>query len=260
MSASIVVKDLCLDVPTFVQPNEGTKNGQSKSWVKTLTGAATGRSRREFRRLLDGVSFSVSDGDRIGLIGRNGAGKTTLLRVLTGAYVPTSGVLEVTGSRQALLNINLGFNHHATLIENIFLRGTAMGIAGRNIQCLIEPVLDFAQLKEKSHDRLHTLSSGQRMRLGFAIATAVSQDIIIMDEWLGAGDAAFVERAKERMDNKVSGSKIVVLASHNNNMLKQVCNKGLVMSQGRVDYFGDIDDALDVYKEQVKAAKQAKAS
>lgn len=253
MSASIQVKHLCLDVPNFEQ-----RDREAKTWLQTLLGAATARPKRRFRRLLDDISFTVEEGDRLALIGSNGAGKSTLLRVLTGAFVPTEGELKVTGTRQALLNIKLGFKNHATLVENIYLRGTAMGIPSKQLRGLVHSVLDFAGLQEKAQDRLYTLSSGQRMRLGFAIATAVSQDIILMDEWLGAGDAAFLDRARERMNDRVAGSKIVILASHNAKLVKRICNKGLVLNGGRIQFYGDVDEAMETYKSQVKEAKGTK--
>ena len=246
MSAHIRVRNLSLEVPLYLQSDRS-----AKSWVKTLLGAATARPKRQFLTILDDVSFHIEEGDRLALIGRNGAGKSTLLRVLTGAFVPTLGAVEVSGSRQALLNISLGFNAQATVMENIYLRGTAMGIHTSQLRALVEPILSFAGLQEVAQRRLHTLSSGQKMRLGFAIATSVEQDIILMDEWLGAGDAEFLKHAKERMDDRVRGSKIIVLASHNNSLLKRICNKGLVLDKGKVVHFGGIDDALDVYKNLV---------
>jgi len=253
VSAHIRVRNLSLEVPLYLQSDRS-----AKSWVKTLLGAATARPKRQFLTILDDVSFHIEEGDRLALIGRNGAGKSTLLRVLTGAFVPTLGAVEVSGSRQALLNISLGFNAQATVMENIYLRGTAMGIHTSQLRALVEPILSFAGLQEVAQRRLHTLSSGQKMRLGFAIATSVEQDIILMDEWLGAGDAEFLKHAKERMDDRVRGSKIIVLASHNNSLLKRICNKGLVLDKGKVVHFGGIDDALDVYKNLV--APKADAS
>ena len=252
MSAHIRVEDITLDVPLFVQSER-----EAKSWTKTLLGAATARPKRNFLRILDGVSFDAEEGDRIALIGRNGAGKSTLLRVLTGAFAPTQGKVSVQGSRQALLNISLGFNSQATVMENVYLRGTAMNIHGRELRELVEPILDFAGLREVSQRRLYTLSSGQKMRLGFAIATSVEQDIILMDEWLGAGDAEFLHKAKTRMNDRVHGSKIVVLASHNDALLKRICNKGLVLEKGKVEFYGPVDAALDLYKSSVRAAKAA---
>jgi ABC-type polysaccharide/polyol phosphate transport system ATPase subunit len=123
-----------------------------------------------------------------------------------------------------------------------------MGLRTRQLRELMEPVLDFAELREKANHRLKTLSSGQRLRLGFSIATAVQQDIMIMDEWIGAGDASFIKKARDRMRGRVDGAKVVILASHNFSLLKEVCNKGLVIEAGRLEYFGGIDESLKEYE------------
>lgn len=214
-------------------------------------GAALDPPRREFTTLLHDLSFEVGEGDRLAILGLNGAGKSTLLRVLNGVYSPSSGHLSVSGNRQALLNMSLGFNGEATVRENIFLRGTAMGLKAERLRGEIESILDFAGLLEKSNHRLRTLSSGQRMRLGFAISTSVQHDIILMDEWVGAGDAEFMAKATERMQSRMRGSKIVVLASHSTGLLREICNRGLVLDQGRLLFVGDILPALTCYHEVV---------
>jgi lipopolysaccharide transport system ATP-binding protein len=243
MTAQLTAHQLTLELPIFLQADRS-----ARSWFSTLWGAAFDPPKREFRTILDDISFSAVEGDRIGIVGRNGAGKSTLLRVLTGAYQPTRGWLDIVGSRQALLNISLGFNGEATVRENVILRGTAMGLRTKQLRGLMEPVLDFAELGEKANHRLKTLSSGQRLRLGFSIATAVQQDIMIMDEWIGAGDASFIKKARDRMRGRVDGAKIVILASHNFSLLKEVCNKGLVMEAGKLEFFGGIDDSLKEYE------------
>jgi lipopolysaccharide transport system ATP-binding protein len=252
MDVSIRLERVCLDVPIFLQ-----RERDSRNWLSVLLGAAFDPPRREMRTLLDDLSFEARDGDRIALLGLNGAGKSTLLRVLNGAYLPSRGSIRVSGSRQALLNISLGFNGEATVRENIFLRGNAMGMKTALIRELIEPILEFAGLQEKSSHRLRTLSSGQRMRLGFAISTAVQHDIMLMDEWVGTGDAEFMAKATERMQSRVAGSKIVVLASHSVGLLRGVCNRGLVMDGGRIVFDGDIDQALKAYHEVVLRAQAA---
>ena len=243
MGARVRVEHLTLDVPAYLQ-----RERVATGWAGLFLGAAFDPPKREFRTILDDISFSAVEGDRIGIVGRNGAGKSTLLRVLTGAYQPTRGWLDIVGSRQALLNISLGFNGEATVRENVILRGTAMGLRTKQLRGLMEPVLDFAELGEKANHRLKTLSSGQRLRLGFSIATAVQQDIMIMDEWIGAGDASFIKKARDRMRGRVDGAKIVILASHNFSLLKEVCNKGLVMEAGKLEFFGGIDDSLKEYE------------
>jgi len=242
-SAFIRVRGVGLDVPMYLQ----NENKRASGWGQLLLGAAIDPARRRVATLLDGVDFELRDGDRLAILGRNGAGKSTLLRMLNGVYRPTRGSVEMHGSCQALLNLSLGFNGEATLRENIVLRGVAMGLKSSFLKSNADEILDFAGLTEKSHHRLRTLSSGQRLRLGFAISTAMQHDIMLMDEWVGAGDAEFMGRAKERMRDRVGGSKIVVLASHSDGLLRDICNKGVVLDQGRLLHFGDIESAQDAY-------------
>lgn len=243
MDASVKVKGLVLDVPNFVQIAS-----RATGWFSTLFSAAKSPPRREYRRILDGVSFELAEGDRLALLGRNGAGKTTLLRVLSGAYQPTQGIAQVHGRRQVLLNLGLGFIPDATVRENVFLRSLTLGRPLREIEKLVDPVLEFAGLQEKSGDRLATLSSGQRMRLGFSISTALQHEVMLLDEWFGAGDAEFVQKARARMTERANDSKIVVLASHNFAMLRKVCTRGLVMQDGKVIYDGEVSAAINAYK------------
>lgn len=247
-TAYLAAHNITLELPLFLQSERS-----ASSWFSTMIGAAFDRPTRQFRTVLDDVSFEANEGDRIGIVGRNGAGKSTLLRILTGAYEPTRGWLETRGSKQALLNISLGFSGDATVRENIFLRGTAMGLRSAQLRDLVDPVLDFAELREKANHRLKTLSSGQRMRLGFSIATATQQDIMVMDEWIGAGDASFIQKARDRMRGRVNGAKIVVIASHNFALMRDVCNKGLFLEGGKVVHFGGIDETLKIYQAALKA-------
>jgi len=250
MSAVISADKVCLDVPIYLQ-----RENNASGWSGLLLGAAFQVPQRRLVRLLDEVCFDATDGDRVAVLGRNGAGKSTLLRMLNRVYQPTSGNLRVEGSCQALLNMSLGFNGEATVRENIFLRGVAMGLSASFLRDHVKPILDFSDLHEKVHHRLRTLSSGQRMRLGFAISTSVQHDIMLMDEWVGAGDADFMRKAKERMRSRVGGSKIVVLASHSVGLLRDICNKAIVLERGRVVYAGDITSGLKFYHELLAALR-----
>lgn len=244
MSAFIRVDRVSLDVPVFLQ-----REREAKGWAGVFLGAAFDPPKRRLVRLLDDLSFEIRDGDRVAILGRNGAGKSTLLRVLNRVYQPSQGSVAVEGSCQALLNMSLGFNGEATVRENIHLRGIAMGLKSSFLREQIGPILEFSGLREKANHRLRTLSSGQKMRLGFAISTCVQHDIILMDEWVGAGDADFMAKAKERMRSRVGGSKIVVLASHSVGLLRDICNKGLVIERGQLLYQGDIVSALKAYND-----------
>lgn len=255
MSSHIRVRNVSLEVPYYLQPER-----QGGSWLGTLIGAATSVPKRHFATLLDDITFNVEEGDRIALIGSNGAGKTTLLRVLTGAFQPTRGEVDIQGSRQALLNLGLGFNPEGTLHENIYLRATAMGIPAAKVRTMVDAIFDFSELGHLANRRLLTLSSGQRMRLGFAISTSVQHDIMLLDEWFGAGDFSFVRKARERLVDRVEGSKIVIVASHNTELAKKLCNRGLVMRAGRVSFLGSITDALVHYKKIAQEDKEARAA
>jgi ABC-type polysaccharide/polyol phosphate transport system ATPase subunit len=243
MTAQIKLDKVSLSIPLFLQQERSASN-----WASIFMGALFDPPRRRLAHVLHDVSFEANDGDRIALLGQNGAGKSTLLKVLNGIYVPTSGTMTMRGRRQSLLNMSLGFNPEASVRENIFLRGTAIGLDTEFLRGQIEPILDFAGLEEKDNHRLRTLSAGQRMRLGFSISTSVRQDILLMDEWVGASDANFMAKAKERLIDHAMGSSIVILATHTVGLLREICNKGLVMDAGRVVFFGGLEDALKAYQ------------
>lgn len=243
MSALIKLDHVSLSIPLFLQQERAASN-----WASVFLGALLDPPRRRLAHVLHDVSFEARDGDRIALLGQNGAGKSTLLKVLNGIYVPTSGSMVMRGQRQSLLNMSLGFNPEASVRENIFLRGTAIGLETDYLREQIEPILDFAGLEEKDNHRLRTLSAGQRMRLGFSISTSVRQDILLMDEWVGASDANFMAKAKDRLIDHAKGSRIVMLATHTVGLLRDICNKGLVMDGGRMVFFGELEEALKTYQ------------
>lgn len=254
MGARIQVDRLCLDVPAFLQ-----RERVSSGWGGLFFGAAFEPSRRRLLRILDEISFELREGDRLAILGRNGAGKSTLLRVLNRVYQPSCGSLVVEGSCQALLNMSLGFSGDATVQENIYLRGIAMGLKTSFLREQTSEILEFSGLHEKVNHRLRTLSSGQKMRLGFAISTSTQHDIMLMDEWVGAGDADFMRKAKERMQSRVGGSKIVVLASHSTGLLRDICNRGIVLDRGRLVHAGDITSSLKYYHELLARLREGES-
>ncbi len=253
MKACIRALNIGLDLPLYTQEQRSIRATSS-----LFLRAAFQPPRRILRTTLDGISFDIEEGERVAVVGRNGAGKSTLLKVLVGAYPPSRGTLEVVGARQALLNLSLGFNPEATLVENILLRGIAMGLKPAQAASIADDVLDFSELEQKAGHRLRTLSSGQRIRLGFALATAMQNEILIMDEWLGAGDASFIKKAKERIRTRVDNAKIVVLASHNASLLRSVCNRALLLEEGRLLAVGGVDEVLAIYKKMTKPVEESK--
>ena len=185
-------------------------------------------------RALDEVSLRLAPGDRLGLWGHNGSGKTTLLRALAGVYRPVSGRLEVSGRIVSLIDLNLGMEGEASGYENIRMRGILLGLCRREVDRLLDDVAAFTDLGDFLSMPVRTYSSGMHMRLGFAISTAVDADIVLMDEWLSVGDADFQKRAQERLTRFVARSKILVLASHSEQLLKDLCTRIIRLEHGRI--------------------------
>src|SRR5262245_18442571 len=198
-------------------------------------------------RALNDISLAIEDGDRVGLIGANGAGKTTLLRVLAGIYSPTRGQLYSSGRISALLDVPVGLNAEATGRENIILRGMYMNIHPREMRSRVDEIVEFTELGAYIDMPARTYSSGMMVRLGFAISTCMPAEILLMDEWLSAGDARFLDKAQRRMEQFVGGSAILVLASHSPELLRKWCNRSIMLQHGRIAAQGSIDDVINTY-------------
>lgn len=211
------------------------------------------RKVRSETALLEDVSFTLQPGERLGLIGANGSGKSTLLRVLAGIYLPSSGKLEVKGLAKGLFDISLGMHPEATGFENIYLRGLKMGFSLKRIRSLIPDVMAFSELDEHIDKPLSTYSTGMRLRLAIAISTMIEPDIMLLDEWIGAGDARFNVKLNERMMSLIKGSRGLVLATHNAGLMKSLSTHGLVLDKGRVVFYGAIHEALEHYNAFYKA-------
>ncbi|WP_423068663.1 ABC transporter ATP-binding protein [Devosia sp. CN2-171] len=200
-------------------------------------GTISGSGNRRFVTALDGVSFELKAGDRLGLVGPNGAGKTTLLKVLYGIYEPTAGSLEVSGRIDALFNIDLGFRAEATGRRNILLRGLINGWNEDEIAAKTDEIIAFSELGEFIDMPFKSYSQGMGARLAFSIATSLEPQILLMDEWIGAGDADFQAKAARRMDELAEKAGIIILASHQPDLIERTCNKVLGLEHGRVTRF-----------------------
>ena len=232
MSASIIAENLTVDFTVYNSPHRSLK----KNLLKIATG---GRISSEAGggitiRALDGVSFSLTSGDRLGVMGHNGSGKSTLLRVLAGVYEPSGGRLEVQGKIASLLDISIGMDPEASGIENIYLRGLLLGLGKEEIRQKVEEIVDFSGLGDFIDLPIRTYSSGMAMRLAFSIATCVEADILLMDEWLSVGDADFVKKAEDRLKSLVNKTPILVMASHSPEVLKEVCTRVIRLEGGRI--------------------------
>ncbi len=229
----VIARDLVVEFPIFGARSRSLKN----TFIRAATGGQLEKDAgdRIVVRALDKVSFEFRDGDRIGLVGHNGSGKSTLLRVLAGAYEPVSGTISVSGKIASMLSITLGMDAEATGYENILLRGAIMGLKPAETAALVDDICEFSELGDFIDMPLRTYSSGMSMRLAFAVATSMQADIILMDEWLSAGDALFSAKAQERLNAIVDQAKILVLASHSPDVIRANCNRIIRLEHGRVD-------------------------
>lgn len=197
---------------------------------------------------LDNVSLTFEHGDRVGLIGHNGAGKSTLLRLLANIYEPTRGEMYVNGHISTMLDVMQGIESEFTGYENITMRGIIHGLSRKEIDSKIQKIAEFTGLGDFLAMPTRTYSSGMMVRLAFAISTSIQPEILLVDEVFGTGDAEFMEKARQKMVSLLDQSNIVVLASHSDNLLKEFCNKGLLLEGGRVKFFGPTDTALELYR------------
>jgi len=207
------------------------------------------RTKRRYNYGLHKVNLIARPGDRIGIVGRNGAGKTTLLRTLAGVYEPDTGQVRRLGKTISLINLSMGMDMYATGEENIRLRSILYGMNAVEIEETIENVRVFSELGEYLSEPIRTYSSGMLARLSFGIATSVRAEIILMDEWISAGDERFISRAENRMASFLADDKIVFLASHSAGLIRKWCNKIIVMDGGKVAYLSsDIEVGLEFYR------------
>ncbi len=207
---------------------------------------------REFAALKN-ISFDLQEGDRLGLIGPNGAGKSTMLRMLSGSYVPTQGSVTIQGKVTTLLVAGLGMEMDRSGYDNIYTCGLLLGLPMDRIDEIRADIVEFCDLGEHIHYPVRTYSSGMLVRLSFALATAIEADILLIDEIIGAGDAKFAAKSKERLARAFGNARILVLASHSVPTMKQYCNKGMFLRHGEIQYLGPIDEALDRYQKWVSS-------
>jgi len=244
--AYIKLKNVYLEYPIY---NTNTRSLSKRMLNWTTGGRITHDSMKTLTvKALEDVSFEFMQGDRVALLGHNGAGKTSLLRVLAGIYEPHSGDVFTVGRIAPLFGSHLGIDLDCTGYENIFLRGLHLGMSPSEIKEKTEEIAQFTDLGNYLQLPVRTYSSGMQMRLAFAISTSINPEILLMDEWFGVADAAFVESADKRLRNIVHQAGLLVLASHNEGLLKQICNKGILLQHGRVLCSGEFNEVMYVYK------------
>ncbi|WP_176049410.1 ABC transporter ATP-binding protein [Burkholderia sp. BCC1644] len=247
--AYIDLKNVTLDLPIYDVQGRSLKKQVMRMGRRNRI--AEGSDGVIVVRALDDVNVRFDRGDRIGLIGHNGAGKSTLLRVMAGIYPPTAGTVSRSGKAVPLLDISLGMDENSTGMQNIRLRGLLLGMSDAEIRQKQQDIAEFCELGDYLDLPIRTYSSGMRVRLAFAVSTAVDAEILLLDEVMGVGDASFMHKAEARLADLHSRAEIVVLAMHSNSEIRKVCNKALWMERGRVRAFGPADEVVSQYEAAV---------
>lgn len=243
--AHITVQNVSLDFPLFGAGSRSLK----KAIVRIGSGGRVARESNDtvVVKALRDLSFTVSHGERVGLVGPNGAGKSTLLRVLAGIFEPGQGTVQLQGRSAALFDPSLGMDMEATGYENIFLRGLLMGLSREELREKTEEIARFTELGEYLDMPVRAYSSGMLLRLAFAVSTSFVPEILLMDEWIGAGDARFLDKAQERLEGLVRQSGILVLASHSEDIIRRLCNRAFLLEGGRLLASGTPDEVFELY-------------
>jgi lipopolysaccharide transport system ATP-binding protein len=226
---SISCRDLTLRFPVYGVDAKSLKKHLARV---TVGGRLASHAGSTEVTALSKVNLELKAGDRLGLIGHNGSGKTTLLRALSGAYEPDDGQIEVEGRIAALLDLSLGIDPSATGFDNIRLRGRIAGLSAREIESRMDEIGEFTGLGPFLAMPVKTYSAGMQARLAFAAATAVEADVLLMDEWIAVGDSDFRELAHKRLLKLVERAGILVLASHDLDLLRLYCNKVMRLEGG----------------------------
>lgn len=204
---------------------------------------------------LENISFSLSKGESLGIIGINGSGKSTLLRMLTGIYPPDSGKISINGKVNSLIAVGAGFHPHMTGRENIYLNGSILGMTRREIEERFDEIVSFADIAECMDAPVSTYSSGTYVRLGFAIAIHCDPDIMLIDEVLSVGDLSFQNKCLRKIYDLKRNNKSIIFVSHAMDTVRLVCDRIVILDHGKMIFNGNTDDAIMLYNSRVREIK-----
>lgn len=243
MQNLIEVKNVSVEIPVF-----DVRRSFRQSIANKL-GASINQGEKDkvFVHALKDISFSLMPGERVGLVGHNGAGKTTLLRLLANIYKPTSGSCVCRGKVTSLFSVGLGKDMDDSGLDNIKTMGMFLGMTKEEIAKKTNDIVEFSELGDFIHLPVRTYSSGMSTRLSFAVATSLEPDILLMDEGIGAGDASFAEKAERRLTQFYGRLKSLVLASHSDDLIRQLCNKAILLEHGTIKAMGGVEEILALY-------------
>ena len=229
--ANIILENVSLRYPIYNDVSRSLK----QSILKPIIGGKIMDNKGSFYvNALENISLELNHGDRLGISGPNGSGKTSLLRILSNILSPSDGILKKNGELISFIDLHYGLNFEASGIENIKIRSVLLGLNFSEIDEIVKKVIEFSELGEYIYMPVKTYSSGMILRLVFSILSMIKSDIIIMDEWLSVGDSDFLIKANKRLNKMIDDSSILVIASHSNELLDNICNKRIELVEGKI--------------------------
>ncbi|CRK60921.1 O-antigen/lipopolysaccharide transport ATP-binding protein ABC transporter RfbE [Alloactinosynnema sp. L-07] len=241
---SIEVQNASVDFPIF--------DAKTRSLKKAVLGKVGGKIGTDTKvpiiEALHDITLSLNEGDRVALVGHNGAGKSTLLRLLSGIYEPTRGITKINGKIAPVFDLAVGMDPEISGLENIMIRGLFLGMSRKEMEARVEDISQFTELGDYLHLPLRTYSTGMRVRLALGVVTSIDPEILLLDEGIGAVDAAFMTKARDRLVDLVRRSGMLVFASHSDDLLFELCNTAIWMDEGRVKMHGSLREVLTAYK------------
>ena len=245
--AHILAESVTIDYPLTrsISSKAARKNGGSDR----LGANMVLKNGKPFLRAIDNLSLEVHESGRLGIIGLNGSGKSTMLRALAGIFPPSSGRIRVEGEISSLLNVGLGTRSESTGRQNIYLRGYMRGMSKQQIREKEEEIIEFSELHEYIDMPVRNYSAGMGLRLSFAIATTLQPEVLLLDEWIGAGDQQFQQKARQRMKDIFQNSGLSVICSHNVRLIESNCDQVIWLHRGKVVREGATFDVLPHYEE-----------
>ena len=240
MTLSIEARGLGLDYPLYTVRAQSLRNAV----IDATVGGLLLKTRQDLTvvRALSNVNFKIGEGDRLALVGHNGSGKTTLLKVLAGIYSPSVGSLTIDGRVTSMISMSIGLDPDASGLRNINSLLLMQSLTKKQIAERIPKIIEFSELGPFIHMPFKTYSAGMMARLTFSVGTSLEADILVMDEWLSAGDERFRDKAAERISAFVGSAKMMVLGTHDFHLVKRICNKVLELDSGRPLFYGSVDD------------------
>jgi ABC-type polysaccharide/polyol phosphate transport system ATPase subunit len=247
MTSHIKLKNVSLDFPIYEGADFSFRNKISSFGRLSLNKGNDNKVRRVVRGL-DNLNIDINTGDKIAIIGPNGSGKTTLLKLLAGIYMPTSGEIEINGKVNSMIDLGFGFVDDATGYENIMLSRVIRGESIRDKESIMNAAEEFSGLEQFLNLPIRTYSSGMKSRLALSSALYSVPDILLIDEFFSTGDLEFSKKSRSKIKEIMDNSSIMMFASHDLSLIKELCTKAIYMKNGSISYYGDIDEARLMYE------------